>query len=54
LPILLAGHAGGALEAGRHIRHEEGTTMSNLLLAMLHKLGIEQETFGDSTHALSI
>jgi hypothetical protein len=54
LPIVLAGHAGGTLEAGRHIRHEEGTTMSNLLLAMLHKLGIEQETFGDSTGALSI
>ena len=54
LPIVLAGHAGGTLEAGRHLRHEEGTTMSNLLLAMLHKLGIEQDSFGDSTGPLSI
>lgn len=54
LPIVLAGRAGGALETGRHLRHEEGTTMSNLLLAMLHKLGIEQESFGDSTGPLAI
>jgi hypothetical protein len=54
LPIVLAGHAGGTLETGRHLRHEEGTTMSNLLLAMLHKLGIEQDSFGDSTGPLSI
>ncbi len=54
LPVLLAGRAGGALEGGRHLRHDPETTMSNLLLAMLHKLGIEQESFGDSTGALAI
>ena len=54
LPIVLAGRAGGALDGGRHLRHTPGTTMSNLLLAMLHKLGIEQESFGDSTAALAI
>ena len=54
LPIVLAGGAGGALEGGRHLRHAPDTTMSNLLLAMLHKLGIEQESFGDSTGPLSI
>jgi hypothetical protein len=54
LPIILAGHAGGRLEGGRHLRHDEGTTMSNLLLAMLHKLDIERESFGDSTGALAI
>ena len=51
---MLAGHAGGALEGGRHLKFEAGTTMSNLLLAMLQKLGIERETFGDSTDALAI
>ncbi len=54
LPVLLAGRAGGALEGGRHLRHDPETTMSNLLLARLHKLGIEQESFGDSTGALAI
>ncbi len=54
LPILLAGHAGGALEGGRHLRHQPDTTMSNLLLALLHKLGIEQESFGDSTGPIAV
>jgi hypothetical protein len=54
LPVLLAGRAGGALQGGRHLRHAPDTTMSNLLLAMLHKLGIERESFGDSTGALPI
>jgi len=54
LPILLAGRAGGALEGGRHLRHSSDTSMSNLLLAMLHKLGIDEPSFGDSTGALAI
>jgi Protein of unknown function (DUF1552) len=54
LPIVLAGRAGGALETGRHLRNADGTTMSNLLLSMLHKLGIEAESFGDSTGPLAI
>ena len=54
LPIVLAGRAGGALETGRHLRETKGTTMSNLLLAMLHTLGIRREKLGDSTGPLSI
>jgi hypothetical protein len=54
LPILLAGSAGGALEGGRHLRNAPDTSMSNLLLAVLHKLGIEQPGFGDSTGPLAI
>jgi hypothetical protein len=54
LPILLAGHAGGTLEGGRHLRHSPDTSMSNLLLAILHKLGVEEQSFGDSTGPLAI
>jgi hypothetical protein len=54
LPVVLAGRAGGALATGRHLRETQDTTMSNLLLAMLYKLGIEREKFGDSTGVLSI
>lgn len=54
LPVVLAGAAGGALAGGRHLRHSPDTSMSNLLLAMLHKLGIERESFGDSTGVLAI
>ena len=54
LPIILAGGASGRLEGGRHLRNPSGTTMSNLLLAMLHKLGIEEEKFGDSNEVMAI
>jgi hypothetical protein len=54
LPIILAGGASGRLTGGRHIRNTPDTTMSNLLLAMLDKLGVPSEKFGDSTGMLSI
>jgi hypothetical protein len=54
LPLLLAGGASGTLEGNRHLRFPERTPMSNLLLAMLHKLGVEADSFGDSTGALTI
>ena len=54
LPIVLAGRAGGALETNRHLVFPSGTPMSNLLLSMLGTLGVEQESFGDSTGLLAI
>lgn len=54
LPIVLAGRAGGALRGNRHIRQQELTPMSNLLVALLQKLGCPEERFGDSTGVLSI
>ncbi|HEY0963930.1 MAG TPA: DUF1552 domain-containing protein [Pseudomonadales bacterium] len=54
LPIVLAGRAGGTLEGNRHINLADPTPMSNLLLAMLGKLGVEAESFGDSTGVLAI
>jgi hypothetical protein len=54
LPIVLAGHAAGTLEGNRHLRQKELTPMSNLLLAMLGKLGCPEEHFGDSTARLAI
>jgi hypothetical protein len=54
LPVVLAGRAGGALAGNRHLVQQPQTPMSNLLLAMLHKLGCQEERFGDSTGALSI
>jgi hypothetical protein len=54
LPIVLAGSASGRLKGGRHIRNAKDTTMSNLLLAILHKLDVPRETFGDSTAAMEI
>jgi hypothetical protein len=54
LPVLLAGKASGRLEGNRHLRNPAGTTMSNLLLAMLQKLDVERESFGDSTGVMAL
>lgn len=55
LPIILAGAASGRLRGGRHLRSPEpNATLSNLLLAMLDKLGVHQESFGDSTGMMTI
>ena len=54
LPVLLMGGASGRLEGGRHLRYAPHTPMSNLLLAMLLKLGVEAGSIGDSTEPLAI
>lgn len=53
LPMVLAGGASGKLEGGRHIKAPR-VTHGNLLLALLHKLGIEADSIGDSTGPLDI
>jgi hypothetical protein len=52
LPILLAGGAAGNLKGGRHVKYPEETPMANLLLSILHKAGVEQQSIGDSTGPL--
>ena len=54
LPIVVAGGASGQLKGGRHVKYPKDTHMSNLLLAMLDKLGARLDTFGDSTEMLSL
>ncbi len=49
-PLLLAGHAGGKLKGGLHLKAQDETPMANVMLSMLHTLGLdEMKTFGDST-----
>jgi len=49
VPFFLAGGAGGGLEGGRHLRAPAGTPLANVMLSVLHKLGIDDITsFGDS------
>jgi len=54
VPFILVGHASGALKGNLHVRTPEGTPQANGLLAVLHKLGIQEEHIGDSTGAVSI
>jgi hypothetical protein len=53
-PLFFAGHAGGALAGNRHVRAPDGTPMANAMLAALRSLGVEIETFGDSTSAMDL
>ncbi len=52
LPILVAGRAKGAIRPGRRLRAAPKTPLCNLHLAMLHRMGIREESFGDSTGPL--
>jgi len=53
LPVLLAGGAAGKMKGGRHLKYPENTPMANLLLTILEKAGVPQESVGDSTGLLS-
>jgi hypothetical protein len=53
LPILVAGGAAGRMKGGRHIKCPQDTPMANLLLSILDKAGVHQESIGDSTGLLS-
>jgi hypothetical protein len=49
-PLFLVGHAGGQLKGGLHLRAADGTPMANVMLSVLHQLGIgDLQQFGDST-----
>lgn len=52
LPTLLAGGANMGLKHGNYWRREDAR-MANMYLSILHSLGIEEETFADSTGTLS-
>jgi len=54
LPIVIAGGAAGKLKGGRHIQAAPKTPLSNLLLALLRKLEVPADSFGDSTGVVEI
>ena len=54
LPIVLAGNASGQLKGGRHLQFTKDTRMSNLLAAILNKLDVPTEKFGDGSGVLDI
>ena len=49
-PLILLGRGGGVLEGGVHVKAADDTPMANVMLTLMHKLGLEDlKTFGDST-----
>jgi hypothetical protein len=53
LPVFVAGGAAGKMKGGRHLKYPENTPMANLLLTILDKAGVHEESVGDSTGILS-
>jgi hypothetical protein len=53
-PLLFLGHAGGRLQGERHLKAADGTPMANAMLSALQLVGIEGDSFGDSTGALDL
>ncbi len=54
VPLFLLGHANGKSRATCTSRTKDETPMANVLLTMLHKLGVKIETFGDSNGTIAI
>ena len=54
VPFLVAGHAGGAITGGVHLKAKNGTPLSNVMLSLLHTLGHDDlQSFGDSEGTFS-
>ena len=54
LPTVVAGRAGGALDAGRHVKSAQGTPIANLWLSMAQMMGLGLDRIGDSTGSLKL
>ena len=49
-PLFFAGHAGGRLKGGLHLKAADGTPMANPMLSAMHLLGLDDmASFGDSS-----
>jgi hypothetical protein len=55
VPFFIAGRAGGRLPGGQHLKAPNGTPLANVMLSLLHALGLDDlEDFGDSTAPFAI
>src|SRR5262252_7057068 len=47
-PLVLFGHANGLLKGGAHMKADDDTPMANVLLTLMHRLGLDEvKTFAD-------
>jgi hypothetical protein len=53
-PLFFAGHAGGKLKGGVHIKTPDATPMANALLSAAQLLDLDVPKFGDSTTAIDL
>lgn len=49
-PLIVMGGANGSLDTGYHHSYADGTPMANVMLSLMHNLGMDDlQSFGDST-----
>ena len=54
-PLVLLGGANGQLEGNLHLKAPDGTPMANVMLTLMHKLGIDDiSSCGDRTGDFSL
>jgi hypothetical protein len=54
-PLVLFGHGNGMLKGGVHLKAANDTPMANVLLTVMHQLGMDDvKSFGDSTGEFSL
>jgi Protein of unknown function (DUF1552) len=52
LPTMLVGRGGGWIKPGRRVVYQKETPLSNLFVAMMERMGVHVDQFGDSTEPL--
>jgi Protein of unknown function (DUF1552) len=53
-PLILLGRGNGAVEGGLHVKAKDDTPMANVMLSVMHRLGLDEvKTFGDSNAEFS-
>ena len=52
LPVVIAGSGASSFETGRHLKASEGTPIANLWLSLSDVMGLELESFADSSQRL--
>jgi hypothetical protein len=53
-PLILLGKGGGVVEPGVHVKAPKDTPMANVMLTLLHRLGLDDlQSFGDSSGEFS-
>ncbi len=54
LPVILAGHGGGTINSGRHVKYPNETPLNNLFLSMSERMGCKIDKLGDSKGVLDL
>jgi len=54
VPLVLLGHARGAIKGNLHIRAKDDTPQANILLSVVQKLGLDLDAVGNSTGTFAI